>query len=185
MKTPAGAREIEEASLWDRYRLERTTANRDALVAHYWTWVYKLAYTLARKCSRRIDAQDLAQNGFIALLGAIRRFDPRREVQFKSFAFSHVKGSMLRWLQGVPPALGELPEHLAQDDSGLVRVCQRDEVEKFLSRTIGIRRQILCWRHIDGLTHREVGERLGCPTQYAQQLHSEAIHQARRTETCH
>ncbi|MGB8331434.1 MAG: sigma-70 family RNA polymerase sigma factor [Polyangiales bacterium] len=64
-------------------------------VAQHEKMVRGLANRLRRELSLRGDLDDLIAFGFGGLLEAQHRFDPRRGVQFQTFAYHRIRGAML------------------------------------------------------------------------------------------
>lgn len=56
--------------------------------------VYSQAWQWRQRVGRQVDLDDLIAYGQVALLEAAYRFDPGRGVQFITFAFERVRGSM-------------------------------------------------------------------------------------------
>ena len=98
---------IDRAEEIERFRAYRTTGDRalrNELLADY----RGLAISLAQRMARRGEPlEDLVQVAELAMLRAIERFDPDREVSFAAFA--------------VPTVLGELKRHF-RDHTWSVRV---------------------------------------------------------------
>lgn len=80
---------------------------------------------LARRFARPgVPEDDLAQAGWIALIGAVDRYDPDRQVQFNTYAHECVKGEMRRYFRDRTWAL-KVPRHLKEVAANLSRVQDR------------------------------------------------------------
>jgi RNA polymerase sigma-B factor len=99
----------DDTRLFRRYRADRHSADRDALVERY----TPLARQLARRY-RASDSEDVMQVAYIGLLKAIERFDPDRGLAFSSLAVPTILGEIKRyfrdlgWTVRVPRDIQEL-----------------------------------------------------------------------------
>jgi RNA polymerase sigma-B factor len=74
----------------------RRAVLRERLVREY----LPLVHYLARRMAQRSEVlNDLVQVGSIGLLNAIDRFDPRRGVEFATFAVPTISGEIRRWFR--------------------------------------------------------------------------------------
>src|SRR5689334_6769961 len=93
------------------YAETREQSLRDDLVFAHLAMVRQLA---SRFASRAENLEDLIQVGIIGLIKAIDRFDPRRGVEFSSFAVPTIVGEIKRhfrdksWAMRVPRRLKDL-----------------------------------------------------------------------------
>jgi RNA polymerase sporulation-specific sigma factor len=83
-----------EADLWARCRAGDPDA-REALIVAYRPLVFWLAGKLKALHSLK---QDLIQEGMVALIGAVDRFDPRRDLRFTTYAYHRIRGQMINLL---------------------------------------------------------------------------------------
>lgn len=70
---------------------------RNQLVQLHIGLVRKIAYQLKQQCCEPYE--DLQQIGFIGLIRAIERFNPRQGCAFSSFAMPYIRGEMLHHLR--------------------------------------------------------------------------------------
>jgi len=93
------------ASAWQRFKATGCDSARNALVEHYWPAVLEHA-RCARKHEPTLDAEDLSQEVYPALVRAMDRFRPEEGVKFETFIYRLIKGGMCqaqyRW--GFGPA---------------------------------------------------------------------------------
>lgn len=85
--------ELEEEELWNR--LDIDAAARDEIFARY----ESLAGAVARRFRRSGERADLEQVAFMALVGAIDRYDPGRGVRFSTFASKTISGELKKYLR--------------------------------------------------------------------------------------
>jgi len=71
-----------------------STAERDQLIIGYAPWVKFIALRMAAKLPSHIQAEDLISAGIIGLIDALDKFNPAREVQFKTYAQIRIQGAM-------------------------------------------------------------------------------------------
>ena len=71
-----------------------STAERDQLIIRYAPWVKFIALRMAAKLPLHIQAEDLISAGIIGLIDALDKFNPAREVQFKTYAQIRIQGAM-------------------------------------------------------------------------------------------
>lgn len=132
--TDAGAPSRDDVdALFAEYAQTRRRADRNRLVeAHV-----GFASHVARRYEKRgVEADDLRQVAFLALVKAVERFDPGREVAFTSFAGRTIEGELKRhfrdktWDVRVPRSAKEL--HLRVRKT-------TDELGKSLGRSPSVR----------------------------------------------
>lgn len=115
----ADIKKSSDAELFAEYAKTKDTALRNELVERY---LY-VAQIIAKKfVGRGVDYEDLYQAASLALVRAIERFDPAREVKFTSFA--------------TPSLIGEVKNYF-RDQARLLRIPRRDgELLKKLNNAI-------------------------------------------------
>jgi RNA polymerase sigma factor FliA len=69
-------------------------AERDQLIIRYAPWVKFIALRMAAKLPSHIQAEDLISAGIIGLINALDKFNPAREVQFKTYAQIRIQGAI-------------------------------------------------------------------------------------------
>ena len=74
------------------------SANSHKLITENYDWAKGLAVNIGRRVGRRIPNEDLASEGTVALCEAASRYDDQEgAAQFRTFAFNHIKGRVLRF----------------------------------------------------------------------------------------
>jgi RNA polymerase sigma factor for flagellar operon FliA len=71
-----------------------STAERDQLIIRYAPWVKFIAMRMASKLPSHIQVEDLISAGIVGLIDALDKFNPSREVQFKTYAQIRIQGAM-------------------------------------------------------------------------------------------
>jgi len=108
----------EEQMLWCRWQRGRSPELRNELFFFYGRWARMIAGMLFSRYPHPLaewgDYQNLTS---IGLLNAIDRFEPQRGAQFKTYAESHIKGSVLKGLACYiqdAPAVESRASHVAE-----------------------------------------------------------------------
>jgi len=68
---------------------------RNLLIERYLPLVHAVAQRLLRTLPRSVELEDLVSAGVFGLMDAIRCFDPNRDVRFKTYATTRLRGSIL------------------------------------------------------------------------------------------
>jgi RNA polymerase sigma factor for flagellar operon FliA len=79
----------------------RNEPERSALVLKYAPIVKLLANRMAMRLPPNVSVDDLVSAGRVGLLDAIEKFDPRRDVQLKTYAEFRIRGAILDELRGM------------------------------------------------------------------------------------
>jgi RNA polymerase sigma factor for flagellar operon FliA len=97
-----------------------TAFGPDCLVTQYLPFVDALARRIHRSLPGFVDLDDLVAFGRIGLVEASRRFDPRRGVSFKTYAYYRIRGAVFDGIRqlsgGVRRPPGEVVFASAADD---------------------------------------------------------------------
>jgi RNA polymerase sigma factor for flagellar operon FliA len=83
-------------------------SDRDALVMECLPLVKYIAYRIANRVPSHVDVEDLINSGIIGLINAAERFEPERNIKFKTYAEQRIRGEILdslRDLDWVPRTL--------------------------------------------------------------------------------
>jgi RNA polymerase sporulation-specific sigma factor len=83
----------EEKGLWTRCRAGSFEA-REKIIIAYRPLVFWLAGKLKPLHSLR---QDILQEGMLALINAVDRFDPKRDLRFSTYAYHRIRGQMINF----------------------------------------------------------------------------------------
>lgn len=74
---------------------------RDRLIVEYAPLVKYIANRIAMRLPPHIDVDDLINSGILGLIDAIEKFDPSKEVKFKTYAEIRIKGAILDELRAM------------------------------------------------------------------------------------
>jgi RNA polymerase sigma factor FliA len=85
--------------------------------ADYLPFVRQIAYAVAAKARlSAADRDDLVGSGALALVGALRRYDPSRGVKVETFATYSVRGAMIDYLRGLDPLGRDMRRRVQRED---------------------------------------------------------------------
>lgn len=128
-----------ESQLWERWVGERDRTSRDALILLHAPWARLVARDVfLRVRSRTSEWREFTQNATLGLIEAVDRYDPKRRVEFRTFARHRVRGAVFNglrqlWNEGfvkVHDSSLERSESLGDEDG--------DPLESFVSWTVGV-----------------------------------------------
>ena len=90
-------------------------SSREEVVLHYTPLIKYIAHRLAMRLPPHISAEDLISAGLMGLMDALTKFDPNKNVAFKTYAEFRIRGAMLdelRSLDWVPRSVRQKAAHL-------------------------------------------------------------------------
>ena len=123
------ARDQSTDELLHLYQKQREPRLRDLIIERHEALVRSLAHKFARP---GVPAEDLVQSAWIALIGALDRFDPSHETKFSTYAVHCMVGEIKRyfrdrtWAIKVPRYLQEIAANLHRMEDELYRRLQRE-----------------------------------------------------------
>lgn len=169
-----------EEELWRRFSVEGDEEARDELIVSY----RPLVFWMARRFTVRPSSyQDLIQEGMVALIRAVDRFEPERHLKFTTYAFHRIRGQMINFLQRsesrAPVPVDD--EFLAAGDpftpdslDTLLTVL--DELKRLPSKEGAVAQALL----IDGKDAKEVALERGIDISHVYRLKRNALAKLRR-----
>ncbi|MDA8426312.1 MAG: RNA polymerase sigma factor WhiG [Treponema sp.] len=92
---------ITEDELWSRYKTNRDPAIRDAFIRQYAPLVKYVAGKVAASMPNTVEFEDLVGFGVFGLLDAIEKFDPDKNVKFKTYAVTRIRGAIFDELRSI------------------------------------------------------------------------------------
>jgi RNA polymerase sigma factor FliA len=118
-----------------------SAAERDQLIIRYAPWVKFIALRMAAKLPSHIQAEDLISAGIIGLIDALDKFNPAREVQFKTYAQIRIQGAMkdeLRALDWASRSMRQKVKRLEQAYATLEQELGRPPSSEEVANSMGI-----------------------------------------------
>jgi RNA polymerase sigma factor for flagellar operon FliA len=119
-----------------------SVVERDQLIIRYAPWVKYIALRMAAKLPAHIQAEDLMSAGIIGLIDALDKFNPTREVQFKTYAQIRIQGAMkdeLRALDWASRSMRQKVKRLEQTYASLERELGRPPSSEEVASSLGIK----------------------------------------------
>ena len=150
-----------EETEWIRAAQTGDRAAFARLVEHYWDRLYRWLYHLTRD---RHAAEDLTQETFVKVLGAIRSFRPGSN--FRAWIFRIGHNNFVNQKRAERHATQQLPEDAASSEvGGPVDAAENREALEIVGRAVAELpvdfRKALLLRVEEGLSFREVAKVLG------------------------
>jgi RNA polymerase sigma factor for flagellar operon FliA len=97
-----------EDELWIEYRRNRDPKIREAFIKQYAPLVKYVAGKVAVGMPHNVEFDDLVGFGVFGLLDAIDKFDPEKNVKFKNYAVTRIRGAIfdeLRLIDWIPRSI--------------------------------------------------------------------------------
>jgi RNA polymerase sigma factor for flagellar operon FliA len=130
----------DDIELWIKYKKSKQKDIKDQLIVKYLPFVKYIAGRVAMNLPPNIDFDDLIGYGTFGLIDAIDKYDPNREVKFKTYAQTRIRGAILdelRILDWTPRSVRQKSRQLektyAELENRLGRVATDEEVAKELN----------------------------------------------------
>jgi len=124
-----------EDELWLEYKKTRSPQLRDAFIRQYMPLVKYVAGKVSTGMPGSVEYDDLVGFGQFGLLDAINKYDPEKNVKFKTYAVQRIRGSILdelREMDWVPRSVRqksrEIDEAIVSVESKLGRSATDEEV---------------------------------------------------------
>ena len=124
-----------EDELWLEFKKTKSSQLRDKFIRQYMPLVKYVAGKVSVGMPGSVDFDDLVGYGQFGLLDAINKFDPEKNVKFKTYAVTRIRGAIfdeLRTLDWVPRSVRqksrEIEDTIVQLESKLGRPASDSEV---------------------------------------------------------
>ena len=114
---------------------------RDRLLKEQLPAVSYIARRIHNRLPRHISLEDLVHSGVLGLIDAVHKYDPGRNVQFKSYAKFRIRGAILDSLRGLdwsPRDLRAKARKVQQAELKLRNTLGRPPTESELAQEVGI-----------------------------------------------
>jgi len=110
MKRGAVTPTIEKEEVTLPTKLSLTQQEREKMIQDFLPVIKYMAMRMAMRISSGLNVEDLMSAGMVGLLDALTKFDPSREIKFRTYAEFRIRGAMLdeiRAMDWVPRSLRE------------------------------------------------------------------------------
>jgi RNA polymerase sigma factor FliA len=117
-----------------------TAAERDALITDTLPLIKHIAHRVATRLPSNIEMHDLINAGVLGLLDAIEKFEPERNVKFKTYAEVRIRGAILdslRNLDWAPRSLRKKSRDLERAYADLSQKLGRPATDEEVSEALG------------------------------------------------
>lgn len=130
---------LDEKQLWLEYKRSGNLKIREQLVVKYIPLVKYVVGKMITNLPKNVEYEDLVEYGIIGLLDAVEKFDVNKEITFKTYAVTRVRGSIydeLRSQDWVPRSVRKMVKDVERAyvelEATLKRVPTEEEVAKHL-----------------------------------------------------
>lgn len=131
-----------EEELWKEFKKTRSSALRDKFIKQYMPLVKYVAGKVSTGMPDSVEFDDLVGFGQFGLLDAINKFDPDKNVKFKTYAVTRIRGAIfdeLRELDWVPRSVRqksrEIEDTIVDLEAKLGRTASDAEIAKAMGMT--------------------------------------------------
>ncbi|MCL2720340.1 MAG: RNA polymerase sigma factor WhiG [Treponema sp.] len=142
---PGGAEvtkaEKTEEELWQQYRKNRDPAIRETFIKQYAPLVKYVAGKVAVGMPNNVEFDDLVGYGVFGLIDAIDKYDPDKNVKFKTYAVTRIRGAIfdeLRLIDFVPRSVRQKTREIESTISSLEAQLGRTASDQEIAGALGI-----------------------------------------------
>lgn len=142
METSLTDEEKKEEKLWQEYKKTNDPVLRDKFIRQYMPLVKYVAGKISTGMPDSVEFDDLVGFGQFGLLDAINKFDPDKNVKFKTYAVTRIRGAIfdeLRELDWVPRSVRqksrEIEDTIVELEAKLGRAASDAEIASAMGVT--------------------------------------------------
>lgn len=135
------AEEQSEERLWIEYRKKKDPKIRETFIKQYAPLVKYVAGKVAVGMPHNIEFDDLVGYGVFGLLDAIDKFDPDKNVKFKTYAVTRIRGAIfdeLRSIDWVPRSVRQKTREVEDAIGALEAQLGRTATDQEIARSLGM-----------------------------------------------
>lgn len=132
--------DVEDQKLWVQYKTNHDQRIKDALIMKYASFVKYVAGRIAVNLPSNVEFDDLVSYGILGLIDAIDKYDPDRNIKFKTYAKTRIRGAIfdeLRVLDWTPRSIRQkarkLEKAYAKLEGKLGRDAKDEEIAEYLA----------------------------------------------------
>ncbi len=113
--------------------------DREKIVEEFLPEIKRLAVDLKRHLPQNVEVDDLIQEGALALLSALDRYDPRKG-SLKTFVMKRIKGAMLDYLRKLDWLPRNLRRHMKELENAMIELESKGEeiTDELLAQETGM-----------------------------------------------
>jgi RNA polymerase sigma factor for flagellar operon FliA len=130
-----------EEELWIQYRKKRDPKIRETFIKQYAPLVKYVAGKVAVGMPHNVEFDDLVGFGVFGLLDAIDKFDPEKNVKFKTYAVTRIRGAIfdeLRSIDWVPRSVRQKTREVEEAIGSLEAQLGRTATDQEIARSMGM-----------------------------------------------
>jgi len=128
-----------EEELWQQYRKNRDPAIREAFIKQYAPLVKYVAGKVAVGMPNNVEFDDLVGYGVFGLIDAIDKYDPDKNVKFKTYAVTRIRGAIfdeLRLIDFVPRSVRQKTREIETTISSLEAQLGRTATDQEIAKAM-------------------------------------------------
>ena len=130
-----------EEELWQRYRKTKDPAIRESFIKQYAPLVKYVAGKVAMGMPHNVEFDDLVGFGVFGLIDAIDKYDPEKNVKFKTYAVTRIRGAIfdeLRLIDWVPRSVRQKTREIESAISALEAQLGRTATDQEIAGAMGM-----------------------------------------------
>ena len=130
-----------EEERWLEYRKTRNPALREAFIKQYAPLVKYVAGKVAMGMPHNVEFDDLVGFGVFGLIDAIDKYDPEKNVKFKTYAVTRIRGAIfdeLRQIDWVPRSVRQKTREIETAISSLEAQLGRTASDQEIAGALGM-----------------------------------------------
>jgi RNA polymerase sigma factor for flagellar operon FliA len=130
-----------EEELWQQYRKTREPRIREAFIKQYAPLVKYVAGKVAMGMPHNVEFDDLVGFGVFGLIDAIDKYDPEKNVKFKTYAVTRIRGAIfdeLRQIDWVPRSVRQKTREIETTISSLEAQLGRTASDQEIAASLGM-----------------------------------------------
>jgi RNA polymerase sigma factor for flagellar operon FliA len=130
-----------EDEFWQAYRRNRDPGIREMFIKQYAPLVKYVAGKVAVGMPHSVEFDDLVEFGVFGLLDAIDKFDPEKNVKFKTYAVTRIRGAIfdeLRTMDWVPRSVRQKTREVEEAIGLLEAQLGRTATDQEIANSLGL-----------------------------------------------
>lgn len=127
--------------LWEKYMTTKSTCIRNNLVVEYSYIVQCIVSKMSSMWKNQNDIDDLVNQGMIALIHAVEKFDASKGAKFETFASIKIKGAIIDYIRAqdwVPRRVRKVANEFDKIYNFLYTQLEREPTQEEIAAHIGI-----------------------------------------------